>query len=287
MMKMTRKTELWFLIGLSALTATAQYIVQGAMASGGTPELFAQNFWYVDYALWGLRSLIEAWVIVFLFRTVAKTSTQKYVLIGFEIALITLITLTLGPALFALTTGLPIAETMTIISLRYWTYGIAAYTSLMMGSAGFAYRVQPVSEDVQLISNSDYEQLQSENKQLVQRSIEFDQITQERDRVVLQLVDSQSELQSIQIELEKITETTNGLQSKIKKLETAKSQLEYELQTIEPSIRPIAIGRAIRATLKQYLNGDIDYSNLEIPRMIGELLDTRKEAIVRGWNEDK
>lgn len=284
---MTRKTQLWFLIGLSALTATAQYIVQGAMASGGTPELFAQNFWYIDYALWGLRSLIEAWVIVYLFQTVAKTTTQKYVLIGFEIALIALITLTLGPALFALTTGQKIAETMTIISLRYWTYGIAAYTSLMMGSAGFAYRVQPVSEDTKLISNDDYEQLQDQNEQLLQRSIQFDEITQERDKATLQLVDGQSELQSIQIKLEKIAKTTNGLQSQIKRLEAAKSQLEYELQTIDDAIKPIAIGRAVRATLKQYLNGELDYSNLEIPRMIGELLDTRKEAIVRGWNEDK
>lgn len=286
-MKMTRRTQLWFLIGLSALTATAQYIVQGAMASGGTPELFAQNFWYIDYALWGLRSLIEAWVIVYLFQTVAETTTQKYVLIGFEIALIALITLTLGPALFALTTGQKIAETMTVISLRYWTYGIAAYTSLMMGSAGFAYRVQPVSEDTKLISNDDYEQLQGQNEQLLQRSIKFDQITQERDKVTLQLVDGQSKLQSIQIELVEITKATNGLQSQIKKLEAAKSQLEYELQTIDDAIKPIAIGRAVRATLKQYLNGELDYSNLEIPRMIGELLDTRKEAIVRGWNEDK
>lgn len=283
---MTRKTQLWFLIGLSALTATAQYIVQGAMASGGTPELFAQNFWYIDYALWGLRSLIEAWVIVYLFQTVAKTTTQKYVLIGFEIALIALITLTLGPALFALTTGQKIAETMTIISLRYWTYGIAAYTSLMMGSAGFAYRVQPVSEDTKLISKDDYEQLQDQNEQLLQRSIQFDEITQERDKVTLQLVDGQSELQSIQIKLVEITKTTNSLQSQIKRLEATKSQLEYELQTIDDAIKPIAIGRAVRATLKQYLNGELDYSNLEIPRMIGELLDTRKEAIVRGWNED-
>lgn len=284
---MTRRTQLWFLIGLSATTATAQYIVQGAMASGGTPELFAQNFWYIDYALWGLRSLIEAWVIVYLFQTVAKTTTQKYVLIGFEIALIALITLTLGPALFALTTSQKIAETMTIISLRYWTYGIAAYTSLMMGSAGFAYRVQPVSEDTKLISNDDYEQLQDQNKQLLQRSIKFDEITQERDKATLQLVDGQSELQSIQIELKEIAKMTNGLQSQIKRLEAAKSQLEYELQTIDDAIKPIAIGRAVRATLKQYLNGELDYSNLEIPRMIGELLDTRKEAIVRGWNEDK
>lgn len=287
-MKMTRKTQLWILLGLSALAASGAYVIQGTVATGGNPkEIFGNYFWYTDYAFWGFRALVEAWVLAYLFQTTAKTKVQAAVLLFFEFALIAIIAFTLGAVIYMYARDHRIATTLTDTWLRIWSYSIASYTSLFMGGIGYAFRTQPVEADEKVVAKDDYELLQSENKQLVQRSIEFDQITQERDKAVLQLGDGRSELQSIQIELEKITKTTNGLQFQVKKLEIAKGQLEYELQTVDLSIRPIAIGRAIRATLNQYLNGDIDYSNLEIPRMIGELLETRKEAIVRGWNEDK
>jgi len=139
---MSRKTQLWYLIGLSAATAVFQYVVQGAMASGGVPSEFSTWFWYADYGLWGARALIEAWVIVYLFTTQARSKTESIVIVCFEVGLIVLITLTLGPAWYALTVGLAIQETMSDINLRLWTFGIAAYTSLMMGSAGFAYKIQ-------------------------------------------------------------------------------------------------------------------------------------------------
>lgn len=287
-MKMTRKRQLWFLLILSALAATALYVIQGAVATGANPrDIFGDSFWYTDYTFWGFRALVEAWVFIYLFQTITKTKTQMVVLAFFKVTLIALTTFTLGPVLYMYAVDHRIAGTMSDLSLRLWAYAIASYTSLFTGAIGYSYQVQPIEIDEKLVSNSDYEQLQDQNKQLVQRSIEFDKITQEYDRATLQLVDGRSELQSIQIELVEITKTTNSLQSKVKRLETAKSQLEYELQTVDLSIRPIAIGRAVRATLKQYLNGELDYNNLEIPRMIGELLETRKEAIVRGWNEDK
>jgi len=149
--KFTRRNQLWFLIGLSATTATAQYIVQGAMASGGTPSEFAKWFWFIDYALWGARALIEAWDIVYLFTTKPKTKSQSIALIGFEVMLIALITLTLGPTLFALTKGVSIVEAINNDGLLLaWSFGIAAYTSLMMGSAGVAYRIQPNENEDEL-----------------------------------------------------------------------------------------------------------------------------------------
>lgn len=287
-MKMTRRRQLWFLLILSALAATALYVIQGAVATGANPrDIFGDSFWYTDYTFWGFRALVEAWVFIYLFQTIAKTKTQMVVLAFFKITLIALTTFTLGPVLYMYAVDHRIAGTMSDLSLRLWAYAIASYTSLFTGAIGYSYQVQPIEVDEKLVSNDDYEQLQNQNEQLLQRSIKFDQITQERDKATLQLVDGQSKLQSIQIELKEIAKMTNGLQSQIKRLEAAKSQLEYELQTIDDAIKPIAIGRAVRATLKQYLNGELDYSNLEIPRMIGELLDTRKEAIVRGWNEDK
>jgi hypothetical protein len=140
---MARRKQLWFLIGLSAASAVAQYVVQGAMAGGGSPQEFSRWFWYADYGLWGARALIEAWVIVYLFQTQARTRGQAVVLTVFEVALVGLITLTLGPALRSLGYGRSMRATLPEPWFTGWNFGIAAYTSLMMGAAGLAYRVQP------------------------------------------------------------------------------------------------------------------------------------------------
>lgn len=136
------KKILYLLIGLSALTACAQYIIQGTLATGGTPASFAQQFLLADSALWGARALIEAAVIAYLFQTVPHSTAQSVVLTCFEVALVSLITLTVGPALRAMGLGLPIRETLSPSIFTLWNFGIAGYTSVMMGAAGFAYRVQ-------------------------------------------------------------------------------------------------------------------------------------------------
>jgi len=140
---MSRKEQLWWLVGLSALTAVAQYVVQGALASGHNPAGFMQEFWYVDYALWGLRALIEAWAVVYLFATVARTIWQEVLLIVFEVALIALIALTLGPALRALGMGLQMRDSLSPEWFTAWSFGVAAYVSLMMAASGTAYKIQP------------------------------------------------------------------------------------------------------------------------------------------------
>lgn len=135
----TRRNQLWWLIILSAITALAQYVIQGATASGHNPAEFPIWFWYADYGLWGARALIEAWVIVYLFTT----QSDSWLITFFEIVLIGLITLTLGPAFRALGYGVSMRESVSEPWFTLWNYGIAAYTSIMMGAAGYAYRVQP------------------------------------------------------------------------------------------------------------------------------------------------
>jgi hypothetical protein len=145
--QLSRKEQMWWLISLSALTAVAQYVVQGALASGHSPADFYPVFWYVDFALWGLRAIIEAWAIVYLFSTVAHTQWQNALLIVFEVALIALITLTLGPALRALGLGLQMRDSLQGGWFTAWNFGIAAYVSLMMAATGTAYKIQPVDSD--------------------------------------------------------------------------------------------------------------------------------------------
>lgn len=154
----TRRNQLWWLIILSAITALAQYVVQGATASGHNPSEFVSFFWYADYALWGARALIEAWVIVYLFQTKPETRGQAVLVTTFEIGLIGLITLTLGPAFRALGYGVVMRESLAEPWFTFWNFGIAAYTSLMMGAAGYAYRCQPDDNAV----NEEVAQLQAE-----------------------------------------------------------------------------------------------------------------------------
>lgn len=139
---MTRRRQLWVLIFLSAATVMLQYVIQGASATGGNPSGFSQWFWIADWGLWALRALVEAWIVVYVFTTTAKTTGQKIVLGLLEIGLLALITFTLGPALQALGMGKTVYE---IIGEGYgvWSYAIGAYTSLMMAAAGFAYQIQP------------------------------------------------------------------------------------------------------------------------------------------------
>jgi len=137
---MTTRRLSW-LIGLAALTGAAQYVIQGAMASGANLATFPGWFLIADYALWAVRAFVEASVIVALFQVEPRTPGHARLLLAFEVALIALITLTLGPALYALGQGRTMAETLPGAWLLAWNLAIASYTPLMMAASGAAYRV--------------------------------------------------------------------------------------------------------------------------------------------------
>ncbi len=285
---MTRKRQLWFLLVLSALAATALYVIQGAVATGANPrDIFGDSFWYTDYTFWGFRALVEAWVFIYLFQTIAKTKTQVVVLTFFKLTLITLTTFTLGPVLYMYAVDHRIAGTMSDLSLRLWAYAIASYTSLFTGAIGYSYQVQPLEIGEELVASQDYEQLQNRNTELEQQAISLNETIQIHNSTIDQLGDSQKEFEDVQIRLKEVTKLADKLQSRTKKLETAKEQLEYEIQHTDPTIQPVMIGRAIKAVLKEHLNGDFDYSNLDIPREIAKELNTRPTPVVRGWNQKR
>ena len=66
---MNRRTQLWWLIGLTAVTMAPQYGLQGWLATGGNPADIADQFLYIDAMAWAIRAIIEAWALVFLFST--------------------------------------------------------------------------------------------------------------------------------------------------------------------------------------------------------------------------
>lgn len=157
-----RRQRLTQLIALSALSAIALYVVQGALATGADVSEFPAWFWVLDYCLWGARALIEAAVIVYLFTTKPTNRTQSVTLGVLEVALVGLITFTVGPALRAVGLGRSMVESVSSAAFTAWSFGIAAYTSLMVGAAGYAFRVQPDEAGA-----DDIEALQAENARLV------------------------------------------------------------------------------------------------------------------------
>lgn len=144
---MTRKQQSAVMILASALTAACQYILQGAMATGGNPLQWDEMFWTADRILWGIRALIESWVIVYLFTTQARNWMQEILLLVLEILLLVLITFTLGPVFQALGAGTTVYDLLSKENYNLWAFAIGAYTGLMMAGAGLAYKIQPYDLD--------------------------------------------------------------------------------------------------------------------------------------------
>ena len=144
-----RAKHLQYIVVLTALTMAPQYALQGWLATGGEPSTLPDLVWWIDAGAWAIRALVEAWVLMYLFSTQPKTDNQAHWLTGFEVALIALITVTLGPALYAIGNRLPIAAALPVWAYWLWAFGVASYAPLMLGAAGFAWRVeqsQPVTD---------------------------------------------------------------------------------------------------------------------------------------------
>jgi len=134
----------WILLGLvlaTAASAALQYVSQGLLATGHTAAMFSDWFWTWEGVLWGLRAIVEAALIAFLFSTKAQDKAQGRVLAMFEAALIVLIAVTLGPAMASMGYGAAMKDILPTWAFWCWNFAIASYAPLMMGAAGFAYKV--------------------------------------------------------------------------------------------------------------------------------------------------
>ena len=141
MKSITRSNLLWLLVIATAVSACLQYVMQGLLATGRTPDFFGEGFFVAESVLWGFRAIVEAIVVAYLFSTKATTERQERMLNFMEISLITLIALTLGPALTSMGYGKAVKDIMPHPILFWlWNFGIASYAPAMMGSAAYAYK---------------------------------------------------------------------------------------------------------------------------------------------------
>jgi len=142
-MNLTRKQQTTWLIILTAVTLMPSYSLQGWLASGHAASDLPFFFWIWETTAWSMRALIEAGAILYLFETPAQTVQQERALLGFKVALITLITLTLGPVVASAGLGQSIPNALPLPLFWLWSFAIASYAPLMLGSVGMAYRIHP------------------------------------------------------------------------------------------------------------------------------------------------
>lgn len=215
---MTRQRQLLWLLFLSGFTATAQYTVQGVLASAHNPLDFPQWFWVLEFIFWGARALLESWLVAYLFVTATPKLGQKLVITVWEGVVLVLIFFTVGGALRALGYAmLNDYQSVMLESLKepfytYWSYAIGGYTATMMAAAGTAYRTQPTDNGHSLVDAS---QLQKYENEL--RRLEGD-ATQAR-----------GEAARAQLELDKAHEEVASV---ARQAEEAQRQVAYALQDI-------------------------------------------------------
>lgn len=147
----TRQIQMVWLLGLTALSLVPVYILIGWQTGGHSASTVATLFWQIEAGAWGLRALVEAWALVYLFQTASDSARANKILVTFEIALIGLVALTVGLVIIAngnkeaLATGLP--------TWLYWvwSFSVAAFAPLMMGSVGYAFKTHKPVTDTQPI----------------------------------------------------------------------------------------------------------------------------------------
>lgn len=133
----TRRTQMKWLLALTALSLVPVYVLIGWQSSGHGPDSVASWFWLVEAGAWGLRALVEAWALIYLFQT---NSPNNRLLTLFECLLIGLIALTVGLVIIANGSKQSISTLPTWL-FWIWAFSVAAFAPLMMGSVGYAYKV--------------------------------------------------------------------------------------------------------------------------------------------------
>lgn len=166
-----RRIGAYSLMILSAFSMMIQYGLQGVLASGHATADLPSLFWQVDWVLWGLRALIEAVVILYLFETNAEQRRDRHLLYTFEVSLITLITATIAPAIRAQGLGLTMPESVSANVFTLWCVGLAMYTPLMMGGLATALRVQPGGK--QTVNAEEHETIRAQLKKAARQVMDL------------------------------------------------------------------------------------------------------------------
>lgn len=139
-MKDPRTTQMKWILGLTAISLVPIYVLLGWQTGGHSPDNVIPVFWLVEAGAWGLRALVESAALIYLFQTISKSR----ILVVFEVALISLIAVTVGLVIIANGNGQALAQGLPGPLYWFWSFSVAAFAPLMMGGVGFAYKAHEV-----------------------------------------------------------------------------------------------------------------------------------------------
>lgn len=241
---MTRKNQLGVLILLSALTMAIPYAIQGTLAMSKCPT--GLDWWICagDKYAWAIRAIIEGMVIGYIARTRTDSAQQAGVLWCFKVALLSLIVITLGPSLFAMTQGQTVQQVLNYWVLWVWTFGLAAYMPLMVAGAAYAYKVQPNDEGAAIVDSVEVAELES---LLAETQAEVNNL----ENVINE---GNADVRELRRELAEAEQNAQQTQATV-------SQLQAQLTTMQTEAKAVAGWSLLNATAKakwiaQHTNGD-------------------------------
>lgn len=142
----SRRTQMKWLLVLTAVSLVPVYVLLGWQTSGESPQTITDWlawFWRIEASAWGIRALVESAALIYLFQTTTQNTQAARILIAFEIALIVLIASTVGMVVLVNGSKQTIAQGLPFWLYVIWSFSVAAFAPLMMGSVGFAYKCQP------------------------------------------------------------------------------------------------------------------------------------------------
>lgn len=166
-----RRTQMKWLLALTALSLVPVYILIGWQSGGHGPNTVAPVFWLAEAGAWGLRALVEAWALIYLFQTATSQPNVTRLLTVFEALLIGLIALTVGLVIIANGNKQSIS-TLPPALFWLWSFSVAAFAPLMMGSVGFAFKVHEPAVTTQPIvdtTQKDIAKLRSQLGEVIER----------------------------------------------------------------------------------------------------------------------
>lgn len=144
----SRTVQMRWILALTAISLVPVYILLGWQTGGHSPDSVIPLFWLVEAGAWGLRALVESAALIYLFQTVTNSKLPGRILAIFEISLISLIAVTVGLVIIANGNGQALARGLPGPLYWFWSFSVAAFAPLMMGSVGYAYKshATPVAE---------------------------------------------------------------------------------------------------------------------------------------------
>lgn len=155
----TRKSQMVWLATLTAITLIGQYVLLGMTGLGETRAALPTWFTAFELTLWGMRSLVEISVVVYIGMTQTDDTKESRILWRFEIVLISMIVLTVGPIWAASALQLNIVEILTYWGVITWGCGLAGISAMMLAGVAYAFKVQPNDHNSVVVTLVEYEEM--------------------------------------------------------------------------------------------------------------------------------